>query len=314
MEQDWRVKSLMSKSRVAQSQFEKMRPQLMGLAYRMLGTVADAEDAVQDTFLKWQAQDIAQINNAEAWLTRVCANHCLDILKSAHKTRLDYDGPWISEPLQTLTTAFLMVMERLTPKERAAYLLREVFGNSYGEVADVLQIGEPACRQLVSRAKRNVQSAAPRCAPAPKEQEQFLHAFLAAVETGSVENMQQLLSASVRYRTDGGGKATALTRSLDGAEQVAKYIVRILGRLWDQNQTRFVELNGVRSLVVFECGEAHTAMSFGFDAAGKVADVFVSRNPDKLGHLSLIYTHDLKNGGALARGLFCFEFAVKVYS
>lgn len=302
----------MSKSRVAQSQFEKMRPQLMGLAYRMLGTVADAEDAVQDTFLKWQAQEIGRINNAEAWLTRVCANHCLDILKSAHKTRLDYVGPWIPEPLQTLTTdtpesaldkaqtlttAFLMVMERLTPKERAAYLLREVFANSYGEVAEVLQISEPTCRQLVSRAKRNVQSAAPRCAPAPKEQAQFLDAFLAAVETGSVEKMQRLLSASVRYRTDGGGKATALTRSLDGAEQVAKYIVRILGRLWDQNQTRLVELNGVRSLVVFERGEPHTAMSFGFDAAGKIADVFVSRNPDKLGHLSLIYSHDPKNGG-----------------
>ena len=160
--------------------FETLRPRLLGLAYRMLGSMADAEDAVQDTYLKWRSADRRDIANPEAFLTTVCTRHCLDSLKAAHRKRVDYVGPWIPEPLQidagtdpeadlaraeSLTTAFLLMLERLSPKERAAFLLREVFGHSYGEVALALDVSEPACRQLVSRALKHVRNPEPRFVP-----------------------------------------------------------------------------------------------------------------------------------------------------
>lgn len=162
--------------------FETARPRLLGLAYRMLGSMADAEDAVQDTFLSWQKLDKASVANADAYLTTICTNRCLDGLKAAHRKRLDYVGPWIPEPLQlagdtdpeadlnraqSLTTAFLLLLERLSPKERAAYLLREVFGTPYEDVAETLNLSVPSCRQLVSRAAKHIKDPASRFVPPP---------------------------------------------------------------------------------------------------------------------------------------------------
>ena len=245
--------------------FERARPRLLGLAYRMLGSMADAEDAVQDTFVKWQGTEREHIAKPDAYLTTICTNRCLDYLKAAHRKRVDYVGPWIPEPLQieaendpesdieraqSLTTAFLLLLERLTAKERAAYLLREVFAKSYEEVSEILGIRESACRQLVSRATRFVRSQSARSVPTAEQQDLFLKAFLSAVETGSTEQLAGLLADSVQLRTDGGGKAAAISRVLEGSV-VLNFIVKAISRLWDPRQIIDIQINGVRGWIIY---------------------------------------------------------------
>lgn len=288
-----------------------MRPHLMGLAYRMLGSVADAEDAVQDTFLKWQKASKPEIRNHEAWMTTACTNRCLDILKSAHRQRVDYVGPWLPEPLQTetavgpedeiersqsLTTAFLLVMERLTPKERAAFLLREVFGKPYSEVANTLELTEAACRQLVSRAKRFVREDTPRSAPTRDQQASFMAAFHNALNTGSVEELGGLLAQSIQLRTDGGGKATAIRRVLEGKADVGKFVTQALGRLWGAARLKPCEINGYRGLLILEGDTIAAAMSLGYTEEGLVDQIFIIRNPEKLARLERSAVHDPKTG------------------
>jgi RNA polymerase sigma factor (sigma-70 family) len=293
--------------------FENSRPRLLGLAYRMLGSMADAEDVVQDTFIKWQGVDQGKVSNPEAFLTTVCTNCCLDYLKAAHRKRVDYVGPWIPEPLQTdagtdpeadlekaqsLTTAFLMLLERLTPKERAAYLLREVFGKPYPEVAETLQMSEAGCRQLVSRAARFVRSQSARSVPTAQQQDTFLKAFMSAIETGSTEQLAVLLTDSVQYRSDGGGKVAAITRILEGSEMVSKYIVKILGRIWTEGQGQVlkIEINGMRGLVLHNGSRIETALTLGFSEEGLIDQVFMIRNPEKLAQLECIVHFDPSSG------------------
>ncbi len=283
----------------------------MGLAYRMLGVVADAEDAVQDTFLKWQAADVSGIGNPDAWLVTVCTNRCLDILKSASRARLSYVGPWIPEPLQTetlstqeedlvraqsLTTAFLLLLERLTPKERAAFLLRDIFGKPYDEVACTLGMTEAACRQLVSRASRSVRQDQARFTPSVEQQEAFLAAFQNALATGSADRLGKLLAETVSLRTDGGGKATAISRVIEGRHLVGKYIARILGRLLANARLERREVNGIGGLVTLEGDTVVTAMTIGYAPDGTVDRIYLLRNPDKLRHLTAPARHDPATG------------------
>jgi RNA polymerase sigma-70 factor (ECF subfamily) len=180
---------------------------LLGLAYRILGSRADAEDAVQDTFIKWQGTDQSEIENPAAWLTTACTRRCIDLARAAHKTRVEYVGAWLPEPIQTspdeqdklalagsLQTAFLLVLERLTPKERAAYLLHEIFDVPYPEVARTLDMQEPACRKLVSRAKATIDQAKVRHVTPVDRQEQLLAAFEEALAAGSTDRLSSLLS------------------------------------------------------------------------------------------------------------------------
>ncbi|POF33015.1 RNA polymerase sigma factor SigJ [Roseibium marinum] len=291
--------------------FEAVRPRLVGLAYRMLGSMADAEDAVQDTFVKWQGVDKASIASADAFLTAVCTNRCLDLLKSAHRKRVDYVGPWIPEPLhieaeatpegdldraQSLTTAFLLLMERLSPKERAAYLLYEVFGKSYPEVAATLDIGEAACRKLVSRAAGHLKSPAARFIPTAEHQSRHLNAFVSALETGSTDHLAGLLAESVRLQSDGGGKTAALRRVLEGPDIINRFVSRILGRLWAQGRREILDINGIRGLALFNGSEIETAMTLGYSEDGKIDQVYIIRNPDKLQRLAAPFRHDPRSG------------------
>lgn len=291
--------------------FDSLRPRLLGLAYRMLGSMADAEDAVQDTYLKWQAADTAAIANPEAFLTTVCTNCCLDALKAAHRKRVDYVGPWIPEPLQidagsdpeaeleraqSLTTAFLLLLERLSPKERAAYLLREVFAKPYPEVSAALGISEHACRQLVSRAGKHIQDPTSRFVPPPDHQQRMLDAFLQAVENGSTEQLSGLLSEAVQFQSDGGGKVTALGRILEGRGNVAKYVARIMSRLWDGGPIRTCNINGLRGIVLLQGERIESALTLGYDGDGRIDRIFIIRNPDKLARLEQPLRHDLKSG------------------
>lgn len=296
------------------AQFEQARPGLLGLAYRILGSRADAEDAVQDTFLKWQANDRSGIDNPRAWLTTVCTRHCLDILRSADRARVEYVGPWLPEPVLTanddtighasehtwsehaspehaaalassLTTAFLLALQRLTPKERAAYLLHEIFDMPYLEVGRTLDLQEPACRQLVARARAHIEQAKVRHATPPERQRRLLAAFWTAIATGSVDALAGLLSDDVRLSADGGGKVSAARRVMHGPEEVLRFIQAGLHAWWASGQLEEATINGNRGFLFRDGGDIDATVSFAYDEAGLLTDVFIMRNPDKLARI-----------------------------
>lgn len=277
--------------------FENARPNLLGIAYRILGSLADAEDAVQDTFLKWARTDRENIKNAAAWLTTICTRRCLDLLRSAHHSRINYVGPWLPEPIQTpmendaetrlvlassLTTAFLLMLERLTPKERAAYLLHDIFDVSYPEIAETLNIQEGACRKLVSRAKANIEQTKVRHTTTLERQDQLLAAFQAAVASGSAAKFASLLSDDIRLSADGGGKVPTVLNVLQGKAEVLTFLLEQLHEYWIDYNWVFVNINGARGIVLKHDGAAVAAVSFAYDEAGRVANIYIVRNPDKL--------------------------------
>lgn len=285
--------------------FEQARPGLLGLAYRILGTRADAEDAVQDTFLKWQANDRSRIDNPSAWLTTVCTRHCLDILRSADRARVEYVGPWLPEPVRTagdnavesvspeqasvlassLTTAFLLALQRLTPKERAAYLLREIFDMPYPEVARTLDLKEPACRQLVTRARAHIEQSRVRHVTPQDQQRRLLAAFGTAIATGSVDALAGLLSDDVRLSADGGGKVSAARRVMHGPEEVLRFIQAGLHAWWAGSRLEEATINGRRGLIQYEDDVVTAAVTFAWDEDGRLTDMFIMRNPDKLARI-----------------------------
>ncbi|MBW6390735.1 RNA polymerase sigma factor SigJ [Billgrantia antri] len=282
--------------------FEEARPMLLGLAYRILGSRADAEDAVQDTFIKWQAADRRAIDAPHAWLTTTCTRRCLDLLGNAHRARVDYVGAWLPEPIPTpavaaidegalladsLSTAFLLLLERLSPKERAAYLLHEIFDTSYVEIAAMLELKEPACRKLVSRARANLQSSGQRFAPPRERQQALLEAFRLAITEGATARLANLLSAEIRLSADGGGKVPTLLKPLHGIEEVLDFLVRRLRGYWSDYQWCEADINGGPGFVMHREGSVVATVTFGYDLAGQATDIFIVRNPDKLARLTL---------------------------
>ena len=279
--------------------FEQARPSLLGLAYRILGSRADAEDVVQDCFLKWREVDRSSIAVPTSWLTTVCTRRCLDILRAAHRTRVDYVGPWLPEPIQpvsphgtdeklatSLTTAFLLMLERLTPKERAAYLLHELFDRPYPEIAAALEIEETSCRKLVSRARAHIDGGKARHVTPVETQNRLLHAFKAAIASGSTSELAALLSSDIRLTTDSGGKAVAALRVLEGDE-----VLVILARAhvwWGEYTWTITDLNGGRGAILTNDGEPMLTISFGYNENDQVNHIFVTRNPDKLARLAPI--------------------------
>ena len=280
--------------------FAQASPMLMGLAYRMLGSRADAEDAVQDTFLKWQNADHGGIENPAAWLTAACTRRCIDLLRSAHKTRVDYVGAWLPEPIQTasetmtdetpelaasLTSAFLLMLERLTPRERAAYLLHEIFDMDYPDVASALGVQEPACRKLVSRARANINEAKVRHATPVERQEQLLSAFQAAIATGRTADLAALLHDDITFHADNGGKVPAVPVYPHGRDNVLAFIAGPMHKWWGSYQWIAADINGTRGAILTKDGASLASVSFGFDEAGTATDIYVVRNPDKLARL-----------------------------
>lgn len=283
--------------------FEDARPTLLGLAYRILGSLADAEDAVQDTYIKWAAADPREIENPPAWLTAICTRRCLDLRRSAHRSRVDYVGAWLPEPVHTpieieadgrldlassLTTAFLLLLERLTPRERAAYLLRDVFELPYPEIARTLEIQEGTCRKLVSRAKANIDRAKVRHRTPLERQEQLLAAFRAAVTSGSTGQLASLLSSDIRLSADGGGKVPAILEALEGKAAVMAFLSDRLRHYWAGHEWLAADINGGRGIVLKHGGTTLAAVSFAYDEAGNATDVYIMRNPDKLARLGTI--------------------------
>lgn len=286
--------------------FEEARPTLLGLAYRILGSRADAEDAVQDTLLKWMHADRSVIENEWAWLTTVCTRRCLDLLRAAHRARVDYVGAWLPEPIHTtaggnaqnrlemassLTTAFLLMLERLTPKERAAYLLHEIFDTPYADVATALEMQETACRKLVSRAKANIDQAKVRHNTPPAQQDQLLTAFQMAIESGTTGPLTSLLSEDIQLEADGGGKVPSLLETLRGKQSVTNFLCEQLHDFWAEFQWHRVNINGARGIVMKTNENVHAAVSFAYDNADRVTNIYIVRNPDKLAALEAVAIH-----------------------
>lgn len=280
--------------------FEEHRGLLTGVAYRMLGSVSDAEDMVQEAWLRWAGADAAEIKTPRSWLVTIISRLCLDRLKSARVQREQYYGTWLPEPLleksstdtagdagqvdESVSIALLLVLEKLSPVERAGFLLHEVFGHTFEEVAEIL--GRPAatCRKLVSRAREKVRSEKPRFTVTAHEHEALLTRFLDACREGEMEPLMALLGQDAALYSDGGGKVSAVPKVLTGREMIAKFFISISrqgGPARGFYETSLTSFNGAPGVLIHVEGRVITALSLEI-LDGKIAKIFAHRNPDKL--------------------------------
>lgn len=289
--------------------FEPHRRRLLGLAYRMLGSMAEAEDAVQEAYLRWHDADRAAVSEPRAFLMTTTTRICLDVLKSARVRREEYVGPWLPDPVvdtaslapdaqtelaEDLSIALLLAIDRLSPLERAAFLLHDVFDYSFTQVADALGRNEAACRQLASRARTRVREArpaggiAPRPASGPVDAKhaELLSAFMAASRSGDVAALSRVLAGDVRLVTDGGGKVAAALNVIDGPDRVAAFLVGAVRKGWtDDMRVRVDTINGLPGLIVSGPGGLIQTNAFEIEN-GRIRAIYVVRNPDKLQHLA----------------------------
>ena len=275
--------------------FAEHRRFLVGLAYRMLGSVAEAEDVVQDAWLRFGEVDPATLDSPRAWLTRVTTRLCLDVLKSARVSRQDYVGPWLPEPMRTdvkvdgdsLSMALLVVLESLSPAERAAFLLCEVFDYTHAEAAPLLEVSVDACRQLLHRARTRLRERRPRFEATPETHARLLGAFVQAMIAGDLDGLKSVLHDDAVCYSDSNGKVQAARRPVRGAAAVSRLwlgLMRKGGASTPNFQAEIVELNARPALVVRESGVVTSALLLEIEADRIIAVDFI-RNPDKLARL-----------------------------
>ena len=289
--------------------FELHRRRLLGLAYRMLGSMAEAEDAVQDAYLRWHGVDHENVAEPRAFLITTTTRICLDVLKSARVRREEYVGPWLPDPVtdtaalapdtqtemaEDLSVALLLALDRLSPLERAAFLLHDVFDYSFSQVADTLERNEAACRQLASRARTRVREARPAGATPMRagsssvdtKHAELVLAFITAARSGDVATLTRMLASDARVVTDGGGKATAALNVIEGAERAAAFLAGAVRKGWTDDLTvAFDTINGLPGLIV--SGAHGLVQTTAFEIDGDlVRAIYVVRNPDKLRHLA----------------------------
>jgi RNA polymerase sigma factor (sigma-70 family) len=278
--------------------FLQMRPRLFAAAYRMLGSVSDAEDILQEAYLRWQRADRSLVQEPAGYLIRITTRLCLDQIKSARVRRETYPGEWLPEPVltedptalldQDVTVALLLALERLSPLERAAFLLHDIFDGAYADIAATLNRSPEACRQLAARARRKVQQLSPK-APEPSQHGMVLaEAFFRASKTGDTAALSQLLAQDVVLISDGGGKATAALNPIYGVDRVARLldgVARKAGRRLPANW-RLCRLNRLPAVLSrAEDGVLETAAIEIQD--GRITRIYVTRNPDKTRHLEM---------------------------
>jgi RNA polymerase sigma-70 factor (ECF subfamily) len=272
--------------------FKPLRPRLVRVAYRMLASVSDADDVVQEALIRWMKADRTQVREPEAFLCRTVTRLCLDQLKSAHRTRETYIGPWLPDPVveeddvEDVTLPLLLVLERLSPLERAAFLLHDVFGQGFDEVAAAIDRDPATCRQLALRARGHVREARPRFKVEKQRGLALADAFYAASRTGDMKALGAMLAADVSLHADGGGKRPAAMEPVLGRDAVTKLHER-LAEFFATHPSRLVRagfINGLPGFVTLEAdGELSTTALEIED--GKVTAIYVMRNPDKLRHL-----------------------------
>jgi len=281
--------------------FEAHRPSLFRLAYGMLGRVAPAEDAVQETFLRWQKQDIDKINSHQAYLATIVNRICLDEIKSARNQREQYIGPDLPEPIlndhtetpeqevelaESLSMALLVVLDQLSPVQRAVFILREIFDYDYDMIADIVQKSESHCRKIAQRARDQIRDHKPEFEKNHDEQQQLVGAFLEAVKGGNLSQIESMLAEEAILYSDGGGKVTAARKPVDGAAKIAKFLVGIQkqvpsGTEWSIERE---QVNGEPGMIVRMDGELYNVWSFHVEE-GKIQSIYTVLNPDKLQHV-----------------------------
>ena len=281
-------------------EFQELRPLLFAIAYRILGSVAEAEDAVQETWLRYESSP-TQPTSTKAFLSAVVTRISIDVLRSARVRRETYVGPWFPEPLLTdpyedparsaeladsLSMAALLLLERLSPLERAVFVLREVFGFGFPEIAAAVGRSEPACRQLAVRARRHMEAGRPRFEADRREREELAARFFDALRNGDVDQLRELLAADVSMVGDGGGKAPALPKSVIGADNVARVLASnfpVLARIEASMEQR--ELNGQPGAIIRD-RDGNVVGTMTLDViGGQIQTIRSVANPDKLGHV-----------------------------
>ncbi|HKX43349.1 MAG TPA: RNA polymerase sigma-70 factor [Burkholderiaceae bacterium] len=290
--------------------FHRLRPRLFGIAYRMLGMRADAEDVVQDAWLRWRDADRTALASAEAWLVTVTTRLAIDRLRAAKVERERYVGWWLPEPLMgdgretpalepvdertpeavaewasDLSVAFLFVLERLAPEERAAFLLRQVFDHDYPEIAAMLGKSEAACRQMVHRAAERVRQQRPRFDVPRDTHRRLLEKFVAAAQTGQRDAIKALLADDVELVGDGGGKVAAFRHALHGDDRIANLYWAQFLRLGERVRYRLVTINGEAGVLRYIDGQLESAQAFATDGE-RILAIYAVRNPDKLAHIA----------------------------
>ena len=280
--------------------FETHRPRLWGIAYRMLGSRAEADDMVQEAWLRWDRTAQADIRAPEAWLVTATTRLCIDRLRQLRTERLSYVGPWLPEPLaietappadhsselaSDLSVAFLAVLERLAPEERAAFLLHEMFESGYDEIAQILGKSEAACRQLVSRARKRVREDKPRVHVNPEARARLLKQLADAVLSQDSGLLLGLLTRDVTWTSDGGGKTKAAKKIVAGAEHVARFALGVFRRYLSHLRFDPVNVNGEAALAVLSDGRLLSVITIHTDG-DKILGVYSILNPDKIGGLA----------------------------
>jgi RNA polymerase sigma-70 factor (TIGR02957 family) len=294
-----------------QQVFDQHRNLLFAVAYRILGTVADAEDAVQDAWIKWSAADRSQVADPKAYLARIVSNLALQRLRSTRHQRETYVGPWLPEPILTsgdtadditnaesVSTAMLVVLETLSPLERAVFVLKEVFDFSHAEIAEAVERSEAAVRQAAHRAREHVRARRPRFTADRSRQRDVTERFLAAATGGDINTLMELLSPDVTLWTDGGGKVRQALRPVVGAQTVAAWFAAI-GKVTYQGvepadmNAELAEINGGPGMVFSGLGRVIATVTFDFDVDGRITAVHNVANPDKLRDIADGTTRDV---------------------
>jgi RNA polymerase sigma-70 factor (ECF subfamily) len=273
--------------------FEAHRPRLFAIAYRMLGSASEAEDVVQDAWLRARQDEHGDVRSARAYLTAIVTRLAIDRLRSAERTRLEYPGPWLPEPVaepnqesvelaSSLTTAFLVLLEQLAPMERAVFLLREVFDLDFDEIATIIGKSQANTRQILTRARARLRESRPRFTVSRHESEEIVRRFRHACVTGDVRELMSVLHADATLVSDGGGKAIAATRPVRGADRIAKFMFGYAGKLhWSESDFELVPVNGTAGLLLRHPLAGDGAYSFDI-VDGRIRAIYVVRNPDKL--------------------------------
>jgi RNA polymerase sigma-70 factor (ECF subfamily) len=287
----------------AATEFEELRPRLFGIAYRMTGSVGDAEDACQDAWLRWQSVDHASVDNAEAYLVRTVTRLAIDRLRSAQHRRETYVGPYLPEPLvaddpaaqpetaaelaDSLTFAFLVMLDELSPVERAVLLLHDVFGYTFDEVATMVDSSPAACRQLASRTRRKLDHERESLRrPDEAREHELVGQLLATIASGDIDEVVQLLAPDVVLLSDGGALRHAARRPVVGPDRVARLLVNLAKRvLTAEVEIRPVHVNGEPGLLFVAEGHPDNVLSFSFAPDGRVRGLYSQLNPEKLRHL-----------------------------
>ncbi|WP_462413339.1 RNA polymerase sigma-70 factor [Neobacillus sp. Marseille-QA0830] len=284
--------------------YHDYKPLLFSIAYRMLGTISDAEDIVQEVFLRAGEKDMADVVNQKAYLCKMVTNSCMDLLKSAQKKREVYTGPWLPEPIvltdndpyaqalkdEMISYAVLLLLEKLSPIERAVFILREVFEYDYQTIAEIVERQEPACRKIFSRVKKKFPLGREYATENQKRgQEAIVGQFLSAIFEGNLQQLEALLASDVTLYSDGGGKVLAALKPVCTKKNVLRFFQYLYGQAFQDNQPPHIQLaniNGQTGIIAAASDNIKTVISFHATENG-IQEIYIVRNPDKLKHIQI---------------------------